>query len=182
MALNLTRLDATQRQVATTCLQGWKQVRDQLRCGVFSTRGRQFALGTGQYPDLDVPIEIFCAFDYDRDLFRYDGRKPQRVSTGEGPQMAKGNSQAVGFEERDAIEKFARGPKQAVTWCSVNPLTVGLHPVPFSFRARAMLPPLDVRILGLGLWRTVISGLGYSDQCESFSEWEMEEAVSSRID
>ena len=179
---NLTRLDAKQRQLATFIIQGWTEARDRLRSGVFTVRGRQFASGTGKYPSLDVPIEIFCAFDYDRDVFRYDGRKPQRVSTDkvrtekEAAQRAKGPG-LLSFVERDIIEKYARGPTQAITWCSVNPNTVGFHPVSFSMRGKWMLPPFDVRIVGLGLWDTVVEGRSYSDLRESLSKWEMEDAA-----
>ena len=179
---NLTRLDGKQRQLATFIIDAWAEGRDRLRSGVFTARGRQFALGTGKYPVLDVPVDIFCAFDYDRDVFRYDGRKPQRVSAHkvhsheEAAQRAKGPA-LLSFVERDAIEKYARGPTKAITWCNVNPNTVGFHPVSFSMRGKWMLPPLDVRTVGLGLWGTVVEGGDYSDLRQSVSSLQMDDAA-----
>jgi len=154
-----------------------------LRSGVFTVRGRQLRLGTGEYPSLDVPIEIFSAFDYDRDMFRYESRKPRRVfkETMQAGKMTleslKRGPSSKEYVERDTIEKYARGPRQAITCATLILTPSDSTPCHSLCAGSGCYPPFDVRIVGLALWHTVVEGGSYSDVSESLSKWEMEEAA-----
>jgi len=171
-----TRATSRHAQMATFCLQGWKEGRDRLRCGVFTARGRHFSRGSGGYPDLDAPLEVFCAFDYDRNLFRYDAQKRVRMSTGDPVVAAKRARAGRGFDDRDVTERFARGPRQSITWCSINAHRVGLFAPSFSPRVK-ITADLDVRIVGLALWHSVISGVRYADVGELLTKWDIEQVA-----
>ena len=156
-----------QGQEAHALLAKMRASRDLLRSGTYRASGR--ILTNNGAPDpgpLQGDIQLFSAFDFDKELFRFDQTRPVFRQFGEHI-----------ITDQDT-GKYVRTPEFAITWMSpwkqknmARATAVGIHPP--SLKPRRVVSWFDVRSLGLILWDDLMAGIPFSTSYEIWdkSRW-----------
>ncbi len=166
---------------------GLKDNRERLRRGAFRVKGRKID-DDPRGRRLDSDMTIFCAFDYDKDLFRFDRAEPEfftkepLVDRGQGPKALEEQGRKMRSDPKDWVErnvggKWAKSETQCISW-SIQGNSVSIlrpHEEPDS-----SLRIFDVRTLGLLIWGNLVDrGTSWKDTCELYPELPLE-AVQER--
>ena len=136
-----------------------------LRSGIVRMEGTvtsRSAAGNG----LEGPARLFCAFDIDANLFRFDRSEPVRPLPTDVT-----NTPPSGAKSVTGGGKYAQTPKRVVIWNEANPKQVRMAPVglPAGQTAPAIFP-FDPRILGLANWVIVKHGESADTLVPSFGK------------
>lgn len=124
---------------------GMREARDRLQSGVFRAVGR-VSVTEESKQRVNGEVKLFCAFDFFKDMFRFDRNEPALVAVRNASE-----------EERIDV-KYVRTSTQSLHWESVTPDVRILPPnAPPPFLARAF----DVRVLGLGNERDMTQGYSF---------------------
>ncbi|MEX2121949.1 MAG: hypothetical protein WD847_20380 [Pirellulales bacterium] len=76
MVLSAETLAAGQADVARLVLAGYRDNRERLRSGIYRATGKRSYNSKRHGFDTTVDMSLFCAFDFDRQLFRFDRTEP----------------------------------------------------------------------------------------------------------
>lgn len=157
---------------------GLKDNRERLRRGVYHANGC-FVDDDPYWGRLDGKVTIFCAFDYDKNLFRFDRMEPERRGKQKiilGPEglkaLPKHDPKKVGDpKEAWTIENsagiWAVTERESIIW-NMAAHTVGIykpHEKPGS-----VIKPFDVRTVGLLYWGNLERGTSWKDTFLSYTK------------
>ena len=131
-------------------LSGMDDQRQRLRTGVYRISGRYYnndpALG-----QLDGPVTIFSAFDYNTNKFRFDRTEPIR----EGKIIAPGTGSNSTWAPKSVGGKMIRLSDRTIAKSDDSVITRSGFMTPGD---EANIKPLDVRAIGLYYWSSLMSG------------------------
>jgi hypothetical protein len=106
---------------------------------------------SSEFGPVNGPVTIFCAFNVDAELFRFDRTEPRPKSLWRPASTGPNNAgpTTVGG-------KYAETPKRFVAWNAERPKHVRLLPIHLPKQSvGSVVSPFDPRILGLANWITV---------------------------
>ena len=165
---------AQELKTANMVLRGMKDNRDRLVSGVFRVVGRRKETSIQGQPDIDAVLEYFCAFDFSKDLFRFDRSEPvvansKVLKIGKSPGTVKlPESPYIVFQEKG---KFIRTPKHTFTWSIYAPFQI----VRKNGEAQpdSTASPFDIRCVGQIGEADLHIGTSYLDCLGYFSDQEL---------
>lgn len=133
-------------------LAGMEDARSQVRSGVFRASGRL----RSEHPvngRSEGPVEIYCVFDHDRDILRFDREEPIDVVT-----------RNRGTVKEIASSKFVRTPDSTIHWGGASAPRITLRPS--GTPPTVAMRPFDVRALGIAS----LSALDHGDDYHTLLE------------
>jgi hypothetical protein len=144
-------------EIASILFTGMRVSKEALRSGVFSVNGRFRRPRSGVAEGVEGEVKIFCAFDSDADLFRFDRTEPRPLPSSDR------KSEKV-YEL--GTGKYIRTSDHALTWISPSSgqniefaTAIGYHPT--TIKPSGLIAPFDVRCLGLYLWIDLVNGTSF---------------------
>jgi len=132
--------EQTPEQLAQFALAGLKNGRSKLTSGVYRAHGK-LDRSTEVVDPVVGPIEIFCAFDYNQSLMRFDRAEPLWV--------ARGTSTTKRIEQYGG--KFVSTPDMAIELLSGN----SAGEITAAPRPNKAIRPFDIRMVGVSGWGTL---------------------------
>jgi len=157
-------LTRQERELANLQLHGMKDSRDRLTSGVFRATGREQRIGRSGSPEMDSPVEFFCAFDYEADLFRFERDVPAIRRNPEKEEKAR-------VEREKGL--YIRTPKYSLHWTHEQSDMVKRQNV--DAKPPRPATPFDVRSLGLAFSLDV--HVSFPKQTRALSEDEVVEVA-----
>jgi len=161
-------LSEKERELAVDLLAGVLDQRERLRSGEFLATGTVRILDA-KLGELHGDVELYSAFDHDRELLRFDRKQPVRrtlLTDFDGNGMPPLSPDDWRSEEWEARGVFLR---DSVTgWHSTVPSTIQVMSNESADIAK-LVRPFDVRILGLSVGNAIDTG-GTFQQCRDALE------------
>jgi hypothetical protein len=148
---------------AEMLLAGLREQRELLRQGIVRSTGKMIESGGG----LEGPSSVFCAFDMDQDLFRFDRDQPIRTKrTGAPDDSARIKQIRFAFsriQNRSMYYQDSSGSLTIQNWSGKLPIT---------------LCPFDIRAVGLLFSQTYRDGTPFEKILDGFCKLEPHEVVA----
>ena len=131
---------AVDEQLAKFVIAGLKSNKESLRSGEFTASG-SLVRGVPFVDEIAGELRIYCAFDFDRGLFRFERKEPQRktlevdaafVKRMEAnaltpDEIAQWRTRSSALGQHYVAVKYIETPKSTVHWRSESPRMVTVH-------------------------------------------------------
>lgn len=180
---------AVDEQLAKFVIAGLKSNRESLRSGVFTANGF-LVQGVPSMDDITGEVQIYCAFDFDRGLFRFERKEPQRkIVEVDAAFLKRMEENALRPEEiaqlrtRSAAQgqhyvtaKYIETPKSTVHWRSGSPRMVSVHGTDKRALGIQNTKAFDVRNLGLAMSLNLENLTPYEKLIAAYDKYSIVEA------
>lgn len=140
---------------------------ERLRSGIYRAHGskRDGIEGNDRFPAYKGDVEIFCAFDRDAGLFRFDRAEPQLFESAPDEPIQHVQLQMTFIRTRDASIHAVNGWYEAANW--------EVHIRPSTDAPSEYVQPISLQAIGLGLWNDVHNFKPMSELLANFHEREL---------
>lgn len=156
---------------AEVVLTGFKDSRERLSTGMYRLVGRTIKSAEGQRTDAPPPgekqspsagskqeIAVFCAFDFERRVVRFDRTQPERV-----------------VDSVAGVTRYVHTPEATIEWSNDTPDTVFItspdQPV------NRTVSPFDIRGIGIVSWRSILVNMQFPELYAILSKQKITECV-----
>lgn len=176
-------------QLAKFVIAGLKSNKESLRSGVFTANG-SLVRGVPSVDDIAGEVQIYCAFDFDRGLFRFERKEPQRktlevdaafvkrmeenVLTPE--EIAQWRTRSAAQGQHYVTAKYIETPKSTVHWRSGSPRMVSVHGTDKRALGIQNTKAFDVRNLGLAMTMSQENLIPYEKLIAAYGRYTIVEA------
>jgi len=143
-----TPVNPEAQKLADFVLSGLKDARDRLQSGMFVAHGH-LDLTHRKLDPLEGPIEVFSAFDFRTQMFRFDRLEPIWLVPSPKERRA---GDATSMKVVQLGGKFVERPDRTIQWMGAEPW-VWIRPANAS--PHGAIRPFDIRLIGLLNWGTV---------------------------
>lgn len=176
-------------QLAKFVIAGLKSNRELLRSGVFTANG-SLVRGVPTEDYIAGEMQIYCAFDFERGLFRFERKEPERKSVEvDAAFLKRMEENALTSEEiaqlrtRSAAQgqhyvtaKYIETPKSTVHWRSGSPRMVTVHKIDQRALGIQNTKAFDVRNLGLAMSLNLENLTPYEKLIAAYDKYQIVEA------